>query len=300
MSLTSRDNVLGILGFGEVGKTLRSHLLGLPSSRLELHIYDPLIGASPNESDSRTKLHSGLGPWIGEVGLILSVVPGSEAVSAAASAGPHMKAGQLYVDLSTTAPEDALRARDVLGAAGVEFVDGSILGSVTADGAGARLALSGPGAPRAEEVLARLGLNAKTVSSSVGDASMLKALRSVFMKGLEALSVECLVAANERGLAQSVLAALSDVNSRPIAETLSVLVGTHLQHAKRRHKEVQMVQRVLHDESRNYDMTAAAEAVFRRSAAANLGNKAGSGQGEHLEESLRRLAGLSGRESRDG
>lgn len=299
MSLANGDGAIGILGFGEVGNTLIRHFLAVSPARLELHVYDPQFDAGVKEGGSRTELHSELDSWIGEVQLVLSVVPGSEAVSAAASAAPNLTEDQLYVDLSTTAPQDTLRARDLVEAAGAQFVDGSILGSVTAEGATARLALSGPEAPRAADMLVVLGLNASSVSSSVGDASMLKALRSVFMKGLEALSVECLVAAHERGLTQEVISALSDLDGRSIEETLSVLVGTHLQHAKRRHEEVQMVRRVLREESQPHEMTTATERVFRRSAALYAGNESGTGRVVALAEALRLLAGTAEQESLD-
>jgi hypothetical protein len=59
------------------------------------------------------------------------------------------------------------------------------------------------------------------------------------MKGIEALSVECLVAARRQGLVEQVLDNVGDVDARGFAETLRVLTVSHLTHAKRRMEEVE-------------------------------------------------------------
>ena len=52
-------------------------------------------------------------------------------------------------------------------------------------------------------------MNAKAISTQVGVASAIKMCRSVLVKGLEALAVECLFAARRYGAEKEVLASLA-------------------------------------------------------------------------------------------
>jgi 3-hydroxyisobutyrate dehydrogenase-like beta-hydroxyacid dehydrogenase len=68
--------------------------------------------------------------------------------------------------------------------------------------------LSGPGAAPAAGHLARLDMRPALASDRVGDASTIKMLRSVMVKGLEALTAECLLAARRAGVDAAVLGSL--------------------------------------------------------------------------------------------
>ena len=56
--------------------------------------------------------------------------------------------------------------------------------------------------------LAELGMDWRVAGMQVGDASSIKMLRSVMIKGLEALSAECMLAARRAGVEGAVLASL--------------------------------------------------------------------------------------------
>ena len=74
--------------------------------------------------------------------------------------------------------------------------------------------------------------------SAPGDAVAVKLLRSVIMKGLEALAVEALPAAQSYGVLEQLLTALGDVDRSSFAALLQSMVTSHPQHAARRHAEV--------------------------------------------------------------
>jgi 3-hydroxyisobutyrate dehydrogenase-like beta-hydroxyacid dehydrogenase len=71
-----------------------------------------------------------------------------------------------------------------------------------------------------------------------GDAIRVKLLRSVIMKGLEALAVECLPAAQQYGLLDQLLVSLSDVDRTGFVALLEAMTRTHARHAVRRSHEV--------------------------------------------------------------
>src|SRR3546814_14190298 len=68
--------------------------------------------------------------------------------------------------------------------------------------------LAGPAAAEAAERLAPLGMRVEVVGDTVGQASTIKMSRSVFMKGIEAILCESLVAADRAGVADRVLASI--------------------------------------------------------------------------------------------
>ena len=73
----------------------------------------------------------------------------------------------------------------------------------------------------------------------------LKILRSVFTKGMEALSVEVLMAAERQGLRTSLYDVLQDVDQASLPRFLEMLVTTHVIHARRRMHEVEEAERQL-------------------------------------------------------
>jgi 3-hydroxyisobutyrate dehydrogenase-like beta-hydroxyacid dehydrogenase len=72
------------------------------------------------------------------------------------------------------------------------------------------LLISGPHAERAAAALAALGMSAKVHDGPVGAASSVKMIRSIMMKGLEALVCECVLAGRKAGVIETVLDSLDD------------------------------------------------------------------------------------------
>lgn len=70
------------------------------------------------------------------------------------------------------------------------------------------LLLAGPHAEQAFTYLTALGMKPQVSGEKIGDASSIKMLRSVMIKGLEALTSECLLAARRAGVEDAVLASL--------------------------------------------------------------------------------------------
>ncbi len=115
-------------------------------------------------------------------------------------------------------------------------------------------------------------------------------LRSVLMKGLEALFVECLVAAEIQGLRPTLLEAFRDLDERPFAKTMEVQTVTHLVHAARRLKEVERVASVLEADGLEGIMTEATRRTFAATVAAGVAP--GSGEPLSLDETLQVLTGV--------
>jgi 3-hydroxyisobutyrate dehydrogenase-like beta-hydroxyacid dehydrogenase len=97
--------------------------------------------------------------------------------------------------------------------------------------------------------LAVLGMDATPVSEKIGVASAIKMCRSVMIKGIEALAVECLFAARRYGADQAVLASL-EVTYPEMGwrEKLpNYLVSRVAEHGRRRAAEMREVAEALRD-----------------------------------------------------
>ena len=70
------------------------------------------------------------------------------------------------------------------------------------------LLISGPHVGAAAQGLAALGMSAQIHDGSVGAASSVKMIRSIMMKGLEALVCECVLAGRKAGVIDAVLDSL--------------------------------------------------------------------------------------------
>ena len=87
----------------------------------------------------------------------------------------------------------------------------------------------------------------KVRSTKPGSASAVKVLRSVLIKGVEALAIESFVAARRQGLLEEVMGCLGDIDAGTFAGSLAMLTQTHIVHAHRRWEEMGLVAQTLRD-----------------------------------------------------
>jgi 3-hydroxyisobutyrate dehydrogenase-like beta-hydroxyacid dehydrogenase len=141
--------------------------------------------------------------------VLLVVVPPESALAAAGTIAESMRrtgAGPLVADLNAIAPSTMEQVAAVLP---VDTVDGSISGAPPNVRPGATIYLSGP---RADEVagLAWRHVRPVVVGDRVGTASAVKMCTASVYKGLSGLMTQALRAAGHYGVAEHVLADLTD------------------------------------------------------------------------------------------
>jgi 3-hydroxyisobutyrate dehydrogenase-like beta-hydroxyacid dehydrogenase len=139
---------------------------------------------------------------------VFCLVTADQAVAAAAACAPHLRPGALWLDGNSCAPGSKRRAAAVIEAAGAAYVDLAVMAPVHPRLHRTPGLLAGPHAGRALALGRALGMDLAVAGAEVGDASSIKMLRSVMVKGFEALSAECLLAARRAGVEAAVLASL--------------------------------------------------------------------------------------------
>lgn len=140
--------------------------------------------------------------------LVFSLVTADQAHAAATEAAAHIPAGALFLDGNSCAPDTKRRSAERIAAAGGRYVDVAIMAPIRPTLHKTRMLLSGEDAEAALDQFARLDMNAEIVPGGVGAASTIKMVRSVMIKGLEALALECVLSARKSGVDGAVLASL--------------------------------------------------------------------------------------------
>jgi len=239
---------IATLGLGEAGTAITTGLSKEwrkddPSRRIlsvDIGLGDNIRGAAINDRARAigVEVEGSYTSKLGDAGAVFSVVTGVEARNAALAARDVLKPGTLFFDVNTlTGPQTAAIAEEMYKA-GIDYVDFAAMGGFSTTGHKVPFVLSGPAAERAAAFLKPFGFNVTVMSDRAGDASAVKIIRSVMVKGIEALSVECLVAAHRAGLVDEVLACFSDIDERTFAGMASSLATSHVVHAKRRMEEM--------------------------------------------------------------
>lgn len=149
---------------------------------------------------------------VGQAAAVFCLVTADQAGAAAAAAAPVIAPGALWLDGNSVAPQTKRRAAERLAAAGADYVDVAIMAPVFPRKHETPMLISGPGAARALPLLDRLGMKARLLDARTGSASAVKMIRSVMIKGMEALFAECLLSARRAGVEGEVLASLAGSN----------------------------------------------------------------------------------------
>ena len=280
-----------VLGLGEGGGYLARALRDAGAARVLA--YDAAIGRPElaeglrrRAEDLGVALKDEPGPWAAAADLAVSLVPGTAALAVARALRPHLRPGAVFADFNSITAEMMRAVAAVFEGSGIEVVDGGVLGNFRA-GNRVPVLLAGGQARAVAEALPDAAFIAERIDGAPGDASAVKMLRSVVLKGLEALFVECLVAAEVQGLRPTLMTAFRDLDERPFAKTMEVQTVTHLVHAARRLKEVERVAEVLEADGIEGVMTEATRRLF--AATVDAGVAPESGEPLSLEETLRIL-----------
>lgn len=200
--------------------------------------------------------------------IVFSTVTADQAVAAAEAAAPHLRAGTFWCDLNSCAPSSKQRAAAIIEAAGGRYVDVAVMAPVYPKMNMVPVLIAGPHAQTVAPVLEALPMALRVVEGDIGAASSIKMIRSVMVKGLEALTAECSLAAVAAGVEEEVFASLA--KSHPgidWPQRAAYNFERSLVHGERRAAEMEEVVKTLSDLGVPNDMAASAVNWQRRIAA---------------------------------
>jgi 3-hydroxyisobutyrate dehydrogenase len=197
---------IAIIGFGEVGSIFARDLAARGVARLVAYDIQP----SPRFTEAPFVTRASSAPEaVAGAGLVIVAVTAGSVMAAMASLGalPHHP---LVLDVNSVSPGTKQRAATLVEGLGGRYVEAAVMSSVPPKGLGTTMLLGGPHAADFMALAAGWDMRLEAFSARVGEASSVKMCRSVMIKGLEALTLECLLAARRYGVEQHVLASLGD------------------------------------------------------------------------------------------
>lgn len=251
MSVAQQPFRLGLVGFGEIGSTVGT---GLREAGLEsVACYDKYAFDGPY-ADLIQRRAKAAGVTLARsnqeladaADVIVSVTPGSASVESAEAFAPCLTGRHVFADFASATPKIKQTVAERLVATGALLGDGSIEGTPL-QGYSMGMLASGPAGERVRDLLVPWGMKIEFVGPMLGTASGIKILRSVLIKGIEALHDEMLLAARKYGIADIVLASASKTLARPWMDTVQSLTPSGAIHAKRRAEELEMSAEAVQD-----------------------------------------------------
>lgn len=169
---------------------------------------------------------------------IMSLVTAGQAESVAEAAAQCIKAGTLYFDMNSVAPNTKRAAAEYIQSAQGRYVDVAVMAPVHPAQLSVPLLLSGADATAGADVLFGLGFdNIRVVEGEIGKASSIKMIRSIMVKGIEALTAEMMLAAHEADVSEDVLQSLGSEWTKKSAYNLERMTT----HGLRRAEEMEQV-----------------------------------------------------------
>ncbi|HEY7384887.1 MAG TPA: DUF1932 domain-containing protein [Beijerinckiaceae bacterium] len=226
---------IAFIGFGEVGQTFAKGLLAHDDVHIAAH--DILVGQRAGRrlearaAELGVTLHASAPAAARDAHIVVSAVTASQAEPVAEAARTYLAAGQIFLDVNSAAPSTKQRAARHVEAAGAHYVEGAVMAPVLRPGLKVPILADGPRAAETAELLNGLGMNLTPVSTEHGIASAMKLCRSIVIKGLEALMVDCAAASEAWGVKDPVFASLAatfpSIDWHALAADMRERVATH-------------------------------------------------------------------------
>lgn len=141
--------------------------------------------------------------------IVISAVTADQVIAAAESVVPGVHPGLLYLDINSAAPFRKGDAAELVAARGAGTVDVAVMAPVHPRRHQTPLLISGPAARKVAPILTDLGMNFEVVSDVTGEASIIKMIRSIAIKGFESVTMECVTAAVKLGIAERVIPSIT-------------------------------------------------------------------------------------------
>jgi 3-hydroxyisobutyrate dehydrogenase-like beta-hydroxyacid dehydrogenase len=171
--------------------------------------------------------------------IVISGVTESAASDVAKLAASHMKPGQFFLDLNAGTPRTKRRDSEAVESSGAGYVEGAFIVPIGKHGMKVPIALAGKHAVALKALLDPAGMRLELDDLEIGMANAVKICRSVMIKGLEAVTVECFSLARLYGVEKQILATLAEsFPTLDLEEFAGYRIGRPVEHGSRRAAEM--------------------------------------------------------------
>lgn len=200
---------IAFIGFGEAARAFVDSLRARDDA-LVLSAYDikdaPEMRAAM--ATRRVRRGANTAEALEGAGWVISAVTADQSLEAARAAAPALVRGQVFFDINSVSP-GRKRETAALVEPAAAYVDMAVMAPVHPKGHATPVLLAGAEAARLAPELSALGFALEVVAPEPGAATAIKMVRSLFVKGLEAITVETLLAAAASGCFERIYTSLS-------------------------------------------------------------------------------------------
>jgi len=204
---------ISFIGFGEAGQAIAS---GLRDAGIEqIAAWDILFSEPSGARLTAAAKKFGVrqaksaADAVAETDMIISAVTAASSLEAARSVAPHIAGNPYYLDINSVSPGRKQDTAKLLGGK-VRYVDVAVIAPIHPLRHKTPLLIAGPHAEAISPLLGELEMKLSIVPGEIGKAAAIKMIRSVMIKGMEALTLECFLAASRAGLLEEVTASLKN------------------------------------------------------------------------------------------
>ncbi len=235
---------IGFIGFGEAAFHLAQGLYeeGVRGIRATDTMADhPVMGKLIHERSQAAcvELMPSAPELVEWADVFFTPIPTTLTVELCKTIRDRLGPGKIYADVSASTPKTKETIWEIVKDTGVLFADAALLGSLPASRHKVPVLASGSGAQALREKMTPLGMNITVIGDKPGDASAIKLIRSIYMKGTAALMVEMLRAADAYGVTDRVVASVAEsMDAAPFLPAMNRLVTGTAIHCVRRAAEL--------------------------------------------------------------
>jgi 3-hydroxyisobutyrate dehydrogenase-like beta-hydroxyacid dehydrogenase len=214
IAMTRRNTPrVSFIGFGEAGQAIAAGLRDVGIERIAA--WDILF---PDASGARlravgeamgVRLANSAAEAVAETDMVISAVTAASSLEAARSVEPHLSGGPYYLDINSVSPGRKQATAKLLGEK-ARYVDVAVIAPIHPLRHKTPLLIAGPHAEAVSPLLNELEMKLTVVGADTGRAAGIKMIRSVMIKGIEALTLECFLAASRAGVLDEVTVSLKN------------------------------------------------------------------------------------------
>jgi len=202
---------IAFIGFGEAGQAIAAGLHEADAAQMTA--WDILFPDATGNSLRRTAEASGVrcavsaADAVQEAAIVISAVTAASSQEAAQSVQAHLHGSPFFLDMNSVSPCRKQDTAKMLGSA-ARYIDVAVVAPIHPARHQTPMLLAGPDSRAVAPKLAALGMRASIVGTEIGAAAAIKMVRSVMIKGIEALTLECFLAAARAGVIDDVAASM--------------------------------------------------------------------------------------------
>jgi 3-hydroxyisobutyrate dehydrogenase-like beta-hydroxyacid dehydrogenase len=236
---------IGFVGFGEAGSHIAKGLKSAGLSRIFAFDIAP-EKVRHRAADAAVPLVSSNKELADSAEILFSTVTCARAKEAAEQTASFLTPRHIYADLNSVSPALKQQIDRVISASGAAFVEAAVMSPVPPHGHRSPMLLGGKSAAAFADRMTPFGMRLQVISDKIGTAAATKMFRSIIVKGLEALMLECVLASVPYGADERVFSSLSEsfpgIDWQRLA---NYMVSRVVIHGERRAREMEEVAETL-------------------------------------------------------